>query len=227
MRDIGSVCHPETLKEEKSCKGCTPFLGSRDVMNTQSGGAGGMEFGRTRPGLPSSGGVVYPSHPPTDRFCLRRNGVLTAPTRCQKGLGRVEEGRPLPFPKVSPGPSRAPQSPAHPAPGWSRCRSGTAAGPAPPSLPRRRQELGERGRKAVRSEARARAGRSPNLGRLAPPCRDSAGGWDGALSCPGPTSSLTHAHTSGRALHLADLQPEQLPVHRGESAATPARAQRR
>lgn len=94
----------------------------------------------------------------------------------------------------------------------------------------------------IATEAAARAGRE---GEESGQVGSRGGGWGGAQTAgasrrpvatarKGETGSppapdlpapMWHAHACGRALHLAGLQPEQLPVRSGETAATAAEAQ--
>ena len=97
---------------DKVQKDRTPFPGAKAGQEHSGGVQGGKEFGRTRPGLRIS---LYPDHPPIFPQEKREYGLrLPVP---KKAWGRVDEGRPLPFPKASQGPAGLPSGPAHPAPG--------------------------------------------------------------------------------------------------------------
>jgi hypothetical protein len=215
-----SVCLLETPGEED----CTPFpwhpAWVQDSVPGDAGSGGnGQAPGRawrcTRVTL------LYV------HFLAMEKGHWTASPGSQKGSGEGWRGRPPPPRQGRPGPGSSPQSPAHPAPGWSRCRSDTAAGPAPPSRPRWLQELGERREESGQGKGGGGAGaesatREPRAGLSRQRGRPGAGPLPSRAS-GFPRSTHTHADELFTWLASRLNSP---PVSRGESTATATTGQR-
>lgn len=117
VQSIGTgECLPPSNTERESPRWTAPLFLQPSTVSTISPRCRGHAVWERKAGTPCKRGrgVCGPLSS-LKLFAQKKKGVLTAPTGSLAASGRADEGRPLP--KASPGPSTAPQPPAHPAPG--------------------------------------------------------------------------------------------------------------